>query len=311
MDKILITGNTGFVGRHVVQELLNHYSLRQLCLPSRIDFDLLNDSCDNLLKYCRYHGVLRIIHLASDSGGIGYNQNNQGQLCHNNLQMGINVLEVARQLEVDNLVMIGSTCSYPHTPKTIPFVEGELFDGMPESTNAGYGIAKRTLIKLGIEYNKQYGLNVVNLIPTNTYGPGDNFDLERSHVIPALIRKFEETGGRVEIWGDGSASRDFIFVKDLAQAIVLACKTTFDPQPINLGSGNEVSISDLISVIKEAGNYTADVIFDKSKPNGQPRRCLDISKAEFTLGWMPMTSLEEGLKQTIQWYRGHEKLNKS
>jgi nucleoside-diphosphate-sugar epimerase len=221
--------------------------------------------------------------------------------------------------------MLGTTCSYPCNPKTIPFVEDELFDGMPELTNSGYGIAKRTLIKLGIEYSKQYDMHITNLVPANMYGPQDHFEDERSHVIPAIIKKFEKPRWRfggygligdpatsyrqiwVDLWGTGNASREFLYINDCARAIGMAMEKDTGPEPINLGTGREITIAALAAIIKDVGGYDADIRWDSSKPDGQPRRCLDVSRAKNILGWEAQTSLEVGLKQTIEWYRANGK----
>jgi GDP-L-fucose synthase len=334
--KVLITGGLGFLGKHVVQALQSEH---ELVMPSRNELNLVNPmwpgctmrewlhGAEAVNAYVREHRTIdAIIHLAGNVGGIGYNQNNQGKLGYENLQMGLNVLEGARLANVKKVVMVGTTCSYPLRPKTIPFVEQELFDGMPESTNSGYGIAKRTLIKLGMEYASQYGMNITNFVPANMYGPYDHFEDEKSHVIPAIIKKFEEAQkhpqvgiltthpdglitkehwGIVELWGTGNASREFLYAEDCAIAIALSLAKDTGPEPINLGTCREITIAALAAMIKEVGKYDAHMHWDSSKPDGQPRRSLDVSRAKNVLGWEARTSLEVGLKQTIEWYRRH------
>jgi GDP-L-fucose synthase len=314
--RILVTGSSGFVGKHVVKQLSNKHDLY---LPSKKAMDLLECAPSEIECDLFHRKTDAIIHLAGTVGGIGFNAGSQGSLGYQNLQMGLNILEAARLAGTKKVIILGTTCSYPHSPVTIPFVEDELFDGMPEITNSGYGVAKRTLIKLAMEYSKQYGMNIVNLIPTNMYGEHDHFEKEKSHVIPAMIKKFEdfepytlydEEGGIVEdacggvvLWGDGSASRDFLYVGDCARAIEIALDKDVGPEPINLGTGYEVKIKELAEIIRRVGDYSCDIEWDLSKPNGQPRRSLDIRRAQQKLKWEPVVGLEEGLRKTIGWYR--------
>lgn len=324
--KVLITGGNGFVGKTLVHILQEHG--HTVLAPTRQELNLLIPTVwipdDNSGRVFSGSSALAfsivqakcdiIVHLAGNVGGIGYNQDNQGKLGYENLQMGLHVLEGARLAHVQKVIMLGTTCSYPLHPKTIPFVEKELFDGMPESTNSGYGIAKRTLIKLGIEYAHQYGMNITNLIPTNMYGPHDHFEDHKSHVIPAIIKKFQEAdsvGGCctacycVKLWGTGNSSRDFLYVEDCAKAIALSLEKNTGPEPINLGRGKEVTIKALAELIKEISDSPAEIYWDETKPDGQPRRSLDITRAQTILGWQPLVSLEDGLRKTIDWYRKH------
>lgn len=325
--RVLITGSSGFVGQHVVKELEDEH---ELLTPSRQELDLLNghpdSSCDavDLLRLCLLDNKIdAIVHLAATCGGIGINKDNPGKFIYENLQIGINVLEAARLTGV-KVVNLGTVCAYPKYTD-VPFKESDLWSGYPEETNAPYGIAKKTIIEMARAYHAQYGLEVTNLLPANMYGEFDHFDLYSSHVIPALIAKFENPqyndwhrGGDggirgqlkdpyVELWGDGSASREFLHASDLARAISISLKRNTGPEPINIGTGQEISIRELAELVKKVGGYDADIKWDPSKPNGQPRRSLDITRASNVLRWEPRVSLEEGLSKTIEWYRAHGK----
>lgn len=293
----LLTGANGFLGRNVVElcKTINFLT------PKKEDLNLLD--LEKLIKYLNENKVSKIINLAALCGGIGINAGNPGKFMYQNLQMGINVLEASRICNIKKLVNIGTVCSYPKFAK-VPFQEDQIWDGYPEETNAAYGIAKKTVMELSIAYNKQYSLNVTNLIPVNMCGPHDNFDLLESHVIPALIRKFESSPDQVILWGTGNASREFLDVRDCVEAIKLAINTDTDPYPINLGTGKEIKIFELANMIKKLGNYSANINWDSSKPDGQPRRCLDISRAKRILNWSPKINLEESLIDTIKFYRG-------
>jgi nucleoside-diphosphate-sugar epimerase len=311
---ILITGAHGFVGKHVVHELETRG--HELLKPSSKELNLLNhgrDSASEVGCYCTENQIEAIVHLAGNVGGIGYNKNNQGRLGFENLQMGVNILEAARLATIKKLVILGTTCSYPQIPKTIPFIEDEIFDGMPELTNSGYGIAKRTIIKLGIEYHKQYDMNITNLVPANMYGTYDHFEDSKSHVIPAIIKKFEYPDESptvpgiaptcVNLWGSGKVSREFLYVTDCARAIVMSLEKDTGPEPINLGTGCETTIAALAEMIKDIGQYDSAILWNTRQPDGQPRRCLDTTRAKNILNWTADVSLGVGLKYTIDWYR--------
>jgi nucleoside-diphosphate-sugar epimerase len=262
------------------------------------------------------HKVDAIVHLAATCGGIGINKDNPGRFIYENLQMGVNILEAARLAGVKKVINLGSVCAYPkHT--SVPFSENDLWKGYPEETNAPYGIAKKTIIEMGIAYSRQYGMNVVNLLPANMYGEHDNFDEYSSHVIPAIIKKFEcpldycsgpeslddESYRSITLWGTGQASREFLYAGDLARAISVAIAKDVGPEPINIGTGQEITITDLAEMIKRIGGYDAKIMWDTSQPDGQPRRSLSTSRAEERLRWEARMSLEEGIRKTINWYR--------
>jgi GDP-L-fucose synthase len=250
-----------------------------------------------------------VIHLAGVVGGIGINRTEPGRFFYDNLIMGIQTMHYAYLYGVEKFVAVGTICSYPKfTP--VPFREENLWNGYPEETNAPYGLAKKMLLVQAEAYRQQYGFNAIYLLPVNLYGPRDNFDLETSHVIPALIRKFIEAwehpnAPAVTVWGDGSPTREFLYVKDCAEAIVLATERYNKSDPVNIGAGFEISIKDLAHLIADLTDFKGDLVWDTSKPGGQPRRCLDTSRAEREFGWQAKTSLEEGLRQTIKWYRTH------
>jgi GDP-L-fucose synthase len=247
-----------------------------------------------------------IIHLAARVGGIGFNQKNPGTLFYDNIIMGAQLIEAARLAKVEKFVQIGTVCAYPKfTPP--PFREEDLWNGYPEETNAPYGIAKKSLLVMAQAYRQQYGMNIIYLLPVNLYGPKDNFDLESSHVIPALIRKFVEATEKgqkeVEVWGTGQASREFLYVEDAAEAITLATEQYNKAEPVNLGTGKEIKIKDLVTLIARLTDFDGQIIWNTSKPDGQPRRCLDTSRAKLEFGFEAKTSFVEGLQKTIEWYR--------
>jgi GDP-L-fucose synthase len=247
-----------------------------------------------------------VIHLAAAVGGIGANRANPGRFFYDNAIMGIQLIEACRRHGVEKTVVLGTICAYPKfTP--VPFREEELWNGYPEETNAPYGIAKKALLVQCQAYREQYGMNAIFLLPVNLYGPGDNFDLESSHVIPALIRKcveaVEEGRDEIVLWGDGSATREFLYVEDAAEGIILATERYDEADPVNLGSGREISIRELAARIAGLTGFSGRIVWDTSQPNGQPRRCLDVSRAEREFGFRASTALDAGLRKTIEWYR--------
>lgn len=300
--RILITGGAGFLGSHLVSELEKRgVSPPQLRIPRSRDTDLRKwEHCVRAAD-----GQDIVIHLAAKVGGIGFNRENPATLFYDNAAMGIQLIEAARQAGVEKCIIVGTVCAYPKfTP--VPFSEDDLWNGYPEETNAPYGLAKKMLLVQSQAYREQYGFNSIYLLPVNLYGPGDNFNPESSHVIPALIRKFVEAvdEGRdtVEVWGTGAASREFIYVKDAARAIAMAAETYNGPDPVNIGSGMEIRISELVTMIAGLTGYTGTVVWDTTKPDGQPRRCLDVSRAEKEFGFRARMEFSEGLAETVTWY---------
>lgn len=298
--RITITGASGFLGKHVVSEFKKN-GVNNLFLPSSKEYDLVDkEACKKVAKESDI-----IIHLAAKVGGIEANRLNPATFFYENLMMGVNLIEEARINNVEKFVCLGTVCAYPKFT-SVPFKESDLWNGYPEETNAPYGLAKKMLLVQLQTYKEQYGLNGIYLLPVNLYGPEDNFDLTSSHVIPALIRKFvdakENNLEKVEIWGSGNASREFLYVKDAAKAIFLATKKYNKTDPVNLGSGMEIKISDLALKIKELVGYNGEIYFNKEKPDGQPRRCLDISRAKKEFDFVATTPFEEGLKETIKWW---------
>lgn len=294
--QVLVTGASGFLGSHVM-ERLKKLDCEYWGASSK-DGDLTNQTETHTLFHRSRPQV--VIHLAALCGGIGANQRQPADFWRDNLLMGVNVLEACRAFEVSKLVMVGTTCSYPKHAE-VPFNESALWSGYPEETNAPYGIAKRCLIEGAKAYREQYGLDVTTLIPTNLYGPGDNFDLGTSHIIPAVIRKCSENDKELRLWGTGRPTRDFLYVEDCADAIIKAIECT-NPGPINLGSGREVSIFETAKLISDMMGACRWISFETDKPDGQPRRALDSTYAGFVLGWKATTQLEYGLRKTIDWY---------
>ena len=303
--KIVVTGGTGFLGRHVCDELAR--AAAKVEPVGRARYDLRRRAeIDRMLADIRPDAV---VHLAAVVGGIGANRAHPGQFLYENAIMGLELLEACRVAGVAKTVVAGTVCAYPkHTP--VPFREEHLWDGYPEETNAPYGLAKKLLLAQAQAYRAEYGMNAIYLLPVNLYGPGDNFDLETSHVIPAMIRKFAEARAAVAplvtLWGDGSPTREFLYVEDAARAFRLALERYDGPEPINLGSGEEISIKDLAALVAEATRYQGEVLWDSTKPNGQPRRCLDTSRAADRLGFSTVMKLPEGVEATTRWYQqGH------
>jgi len=300
--RAVVTGGAGFLGRHVVERLRGRGI--EPYVPLIDEWDLTRaDDVERLFAETKPELV---IHLAAEVGGIGANRANPGRYWYANLIMGANILEQSRLHGVDKLVVIGTICAYPKfTP--VPFKEEDLWNGYPEETNAPYGLAKKTLLVGAQAYRDQYGLDAIYLLPVNLYGPGDNFDLESSHVIPAQIRKMVEAIERGErevvLWGDGSPTREFLYVDDCAEAILLAAERYDGPDPVNLGTGSEISIRELAETIAELTGYEGELVWDTSKPNGQPRRRLDTERAERLFGFHASTPLREGLERTVTWYR--------
>jgi len=305
--KILLTGGNGFLGTFVKKELLKRgVEEKNIFIPDLPDFDLRDKK--NCEKAVKNQDI--IIHLAAKVGGIGLNQEKPGELFYDNLIMGIQLMEEARRARVKKFVAIGTICCYPKfTP--VPFREKDLWNGYPEETNAPYGLAKKMLLVQAQAYRKQYGFNAIFLLPVNLYGPGDEFDPKKSHVIPALIKKVADAQktkqNYIEVWGTGKATREFLYVEDAAQGIVLATKKYNKPEPVNLGSGMEISIKDLVKTICRLMNFKGEIQWDKSKPDGQPRRMLNTSRAKKEFGFKATTNFEKGLKNTINWYLNHYK----
>jgi GDP-L-fucose synthase len=302
-QKFLVTGGRGFLGRYVIKNLLEKGVPEKNIVTFRsADYDLRDmKSCHKLVE-----GIDVVIHLAAKVGGIGFNRENPGSLFYDNLMMGVQLMEAARLAKVKKFVAIGTICAYPkYTP--VPFKEEDLWAGYPEETNAPYGLAKKMLLVQAEAYRHQYGMNSIYLLPVNLYGPNDNFNPDSSHVIPALIKKvqdaIEKKQDKIEVWGDGSASREFLFVEDAAEAIVLATEKYNKAAPVNLGAGFEITIKELIQLIAKLMDYKGKIVWDITKPNGQPRRKLDVSRAKNEFDFEAKTHFEEGLLKTIEWYR--------
>ena len=315
--RITVTGGAGFLGSFVVEKLKER-GCRDILVPRSKDYDMVeNEACKRLYKDAKPDIV---IHLAARVGGIGANRSNPGKFFYDNLMMGVQMIEMGRQMGIEKCVAIGTICAYPKfTP--VPFKEEDLWNGYPEETNAPYGLAKKMLLVQAQAYRQQYGFNAIYLLPVNLYGPRDNFDLESSHVIPAIIRKCIEAmhgkGNRdtkpevnmsflqpptITVWGTGNPTREFLYVEDAAEGILLAAERYNKSEPVNLGAGFEISTKNLVELIAKLTNFKGKIIWDASKPDGQPRRKLDTSRAEKEFGFKAKINLEEGLKRTIQWY---------
>jgi GDP-L-fucose synthase len=301
-SRICVTGSGGFLGSFVV-DALRARGAQDLILPRRKDFDLTKEEAiERLFEQSRPEVLF---HLAAVVGGIGANAVNPGSFFYQNAIMGIQLIEYARRYGVQKIIVVGTICAYPKFAE-VPFREETLWDGYPEETNAPYGIAKKALLVQCQAYRQQYGTNAVYLLPVNLYGPRDNFDLESSHVIPALIRKMVEAkrSGATEVtcWGDGSPTREFLYAADCAEALMLAAERYNDGDPVNLGSGEEISIRDLVEMVAEMVGYRGRIVWDTARPNGQPRRKLDTSRAQNAFGFSASTTLHDGLRKTIAWY---------
>ena len=303
--RIAVTGGAGFLGTAVVKSLLCRGVPRhQICIPRSSEYNLINEH-DVIRMYDDFEPQI-VIHLAAEVGGIGANMAQPGRFFYSNMAMGIHLVEHARLRGLEKFVHTGTVCAYPkYCP--IPFQEEDIWSGYPEETNAPYGVAKKALFVMLDGYCRQYGLKSSVVVPVNLYGPGDNFNPASSHVIPALIRKCldAKSAGKKEIscWGTGSATRQFLFVQDAAEAIVRAAEMIDAPEPINLGGGEEISISSLVQIVAKVCDFDGSILWDASQPDGQPRRSIDIARAKDRLAWQPEVSFSEGLQRTVDWYR--------
>ena len=302
-QRVLVTGGNGFLGRHVVARLRER-SPEVIAAPTRHEYDLRDH--DAIVRLYREVRPTLIVHLAAVVGGIGANRERPGEFFYENLMMGTQLFHEAWKAGVPKFVALGTVCAYPKFA-AVPFKEDDIWSGYPEETNAPYGLAKKMLLVQSQSYRDQYGYNSVFLLPVNLYGPGDNFDPKSSHVIPALIRKCVEAvdsgADQIEVWGDGSATREFLYVEDAAEAILLASERYNSSDPVNIGSGAETSIKALTETIANVVGFKGRIVWDASKPNGQPRRKLDTSRAAERFGFRAHTGFEEGLRRTVDWYR--------
>lgn len=307
-DRIVITGGAGFLGSFVIEQLKQR-GYTNIVVPRRRDYDLTHEADAARLYTDTQPDV--VMHLAAEVGGIGANRDNPGRFFFANMAMGLHLIEYARQSgRVKKFVQVGTICAYPKfTP--VPFKEQDIWNGYPEETNAPYGVAKKALLVMLQSYRQQYGLNGIYLLPVNLYGPRDNFDPHSSHVIPALIRKCVEArdrgDDRIIAWGTGSASREFLHARDCADGLIRAMETYESDEPMNLGSGREITIKDLTELVADRSGFKGRIEWDATKPDGQPRRCLDVTRARQNLGWSAQTTLEDGLSETIHWYQHNQK----
>lgn len=301
--RIAVTGGTGFLGSYIVGKLKERGAI-SVFVPTHSEYDLTDRGAIRRMYDDGQPDV--VIHLAAQVGGIGANRANPGKYFYDNLMMGVQLLDEARLRGIEKFVGLGTICGYPKFAP-VPFKEEHLWDGYPEETNAPYGLAKKMMLVQSQAYREQYRFNSIFLLPVNLYGPRDNFNLESSHVIPALIRKFLEARhakrGEVVLWGDGSPSREFLYVDDAAEAVLLATEYYNKSDPVNIGAGFEIAIRDLAEIVRELCGFRGQVVWDSTQPNGQPRRCLDVSRAEREFGFRAKTSFREGLETTIRWYR--------
>lgn len=305
--RVVVTGGSGFLGRHVVAALgTSGYTV---LVPRKAQYDLTRDAdVERMYADLKPHVV---IHLAAVVGGIGANRDSPGRFFFENVMLGALTMDHARRSGVEKFVGVGTICAYPRLAP-VPFLERDLWNGYPEETNAPYGIAKKMLLVQGQAYRQEYGFNAIHLLPVNLYGPHDNFDPKSSHVIPALVRKCVEaieTGApEVVCWGTGTATREFLFVEDCAEAIVLATERYDDPEPVNIGAGFEIGIRELAELVADLTGFRGTLTFDRTKPDGQPRRMLDVTRAERRFGFKATTDFRAGLRRTIDWYRAHREV---
>lgn len=300
---VMVTGGAGFLGSHLVEQLKERADGMEVFVPRSSEYDFREKS--DIKRAFRDSGADTVIHLAATVGGIGANRENPGRYFYDNAVMGIELLEQARQFGVEKFTILGTICAYPeNTP--VPFSEDDLYNGYPERTNAPYGIAKKALHTQSWAYREQYDFNSIYLLPVNLYGPRDDFDLETSHVIPAIIRKCiearESGGDSITAWGTGKPTREFLYVADAVEGILKATEQYESSEPVNLGSGEEISIKELVELIAELTGFDGEVVWDTSKPDGQPRRHLDTSRAEKRFGWTASTEFRDGLRETVEWY---------
>jgi len=300
--KVTVTGGAGFLGSYVIKKL-EERGCRSIFVPRSEDYDLVNYEACKKVYEDSWPDV--VIHLAARVGGIGANRANPGKFFYENLMMGVQMMELGREAGIEKFVALGTICAYPKfTP--VPFKEENLWNGYPEETNAPYGLAKKMLLVQAQAYRQQYGFNAIYLLPVNLYGPGDNFDPQSSHVIPALIKKcvdaIKNSDKEITVWGTGNPTREFLYVEDAAEGILLAAEKYNKPDPVNLGAGFEISIKDLVELIVKLTGFKGRILWDNTMPDGQPKRMLDTSKAEKEFGFKAKTNFEEGLKKTIDWY---------